>query len=145
VVFSLDGTQIVSGSGDRTAWVWHVKMCDCVKTVDTGVVTDDVVFEPDGSHIRTTSSMLLQALVLQLVLLKGASAASHPDDISDSSSGDCREDGFCSESGPVHSYDRSPGSGGNFGMTLAWISSRPCGTEIAFYDCQPSSDWPAPP
>ena len=54
VAFSLDGTQVVSGSGDMTVWLWDVATGAALQTLEghSGSVSS-VAFSPDGKLLPT--------------------------------------------------------------------------------------------
>ena len=56
VVFSPDGSQLASGSGDRTVRVWDVQTSQCQYTLEghSGNIVS-VVFSPDGSQLASGS------------------------------------------------------------------------------------------
>ena len=57
VVYSPDGSHIVSGSGDKTIRVWNAVTGQCVAGPFQGTTdyVSSVAYSPDGSHIVSSS------------------------------------------------------------------------------------------
>jgi WD40 repeat protein len=53
VAFSPDGTQVVSGSADKTFRVWSLESGQVVRQLETPAPIHDLCLTPDGSHIIT--------------------------------------------------------------------------------------------
>jgi len=52
VAFSHDGTNVVSGSYDKTVRVWQVKTGECVRTLEGhGHSVNSVAFSRDSTHV----------------------------------------------------------------------------------------------
>lgn len=53
VAFTPDGTQVVSGSADKTFRVWSLESGEVVRQLETAAPIHDVCLTPDGTHIIT--------------------------------------------------------------------------------------------
>ena len=59
VAFSHDGTQVVSGSDDKTVKIWDASSGACLKTLNVGLTVYNVAFDTTGSYLLTDTGTTL--------------------------------------------------------------------------------------